>query len=418
MTYFTRYFKLLIEKMKLALLTDILSPHQVPLAKAIIKLIGEENYRYVYTESLHGEREKMGWGEVADAKWCKHGTFDDPILKETDILISGHRALDLFKARNAAGKKTFYAAERWFKPPLGFLRVFVPSYFKMAKRFVKCLKSEHFSLLPMGVHAARDMARMMGLFSGDLRCLFRAPKVAFESRPGGVIVLLRDAIRAGVLSSAEIAFGKKHGFVQIPQKHWNKLTPKGMFAKMRMWGYFVAPSNAKAARRSLPIEHPLRILWVGRMLDLKRADVLLRAVSPHQDLKRADVSLHLYGDGAMKKKLMRLARGASNIEFHDFVPIDKVRQLMREHDVYVLSSNGYEGWGAVVSEALEEGMKVLGTVEAGSTATILPQTNLFHCTDVNRLWELLQSEIAEVKIGEWTADAAAEALLKMVKESL
>ncbi len=399
------------KKMKIALLTNIISPHQIPLANAIVGLVGADGYRYVYTDALHGEREKMGWGGVKDSAWCRQGTFEEPVLKEADILISGHRAMDLFEWRNAAGKKTFYASERWCKPPIGMSRLLVPSYFRMARRFIRSLKSPYFSLLPMGVHAARDFARLMGLFKGDLRCLFRAPKVAFESRPGGVIVSLNEAIRAKVLSAAEIAFGKKHGFVQIPKEHWNKLTPTGMFAKMQVWGYFVTPSEAKAARRSLPIEHPLRILWVGRMLDLKRADVLVRAVSPHPDLKRVDVSLHLYGDGPMKKKLKKLARGAPNIEFHDFVPIDKVRRLMRAHDVYVLPSNGYEGWGAVVSEALEEGMKVLGTIEAGATATILPPSNLFKAGDVKQLGHLLQGEISDVRIGEWTAEYAAKWLV-------
>ena len=55
-------------------------------------------------------------------------------------------------------------------------------------------------------------------------------------------------------------------------------------------------------------------------------------------------------------------------------PMEKVRELMREHDLFVLASNAYEGWGAVVSEALEEGMRVLGTFEAGASAAILPVT--------------------------------------------
>jgi glycosyltransferase involved in cell wall biosynthesis len=84
---------------------------------------------------------------------------------------------------------------------------------------------------------------------------------------------------------------------------------------------------------------------------------------------------------------------------------------MREHDVYVLSSNGYEGWGAVVSEALEEGMAVIGTHEAGSSATILPESNLFHAGDWRRLKELLERDVERVGIGEWTAKSAAGVLL-------
>ena len=53
--------------------------------------------------------------------------------------------------------------------------------------------------------------------------------------------------------------------------------------------------------------------------------------------------------------------------------MEKVRELMREHDLFVFPSNGLEGWGAVVSEALEEGMNVIGTFESGAPATLLPK---------------------------------------------
>ena len=80
---------------------------------------------------------------------------------------------------------------------------------------------------------------------------------------------------------------------------------------------------------------------------------------------------------------------------------------MREHDVYVLSSNAYEGWGTVVSEALEEGMKVVGTYEAGASATMLPESNLFHAGDWRCLKNILENQILDVSIGDWTADFAA-----------
>ena len=90
---------------------------------------------------------------------------------------------------------------------------------------------------------------------------------------------------------------------------------------------------------------------------------------------------------------------------------------MQEHDLYVLSSNGYEGWGAVVSEALEEGMRVLGTFEAGASATLLPRERLFHSGDWKGLVQLIEKEIRgelpPCSIGEWTAKAAAKRLMEV-----
>ena len=124
--------------MKVALLTNVVSPHQVPLAEALVRRVGEGNYRYVHTEAAHGERTRMGWSGDAAPAWCRQGTMEDAALLEADCVLSGHRALALFERRNAAGRTTFYAAERWFKPPIGFLRLLSPAYFRMAWRFARC----------------------------------------------------------------------------------------------------------------------------------------------------------------------------------------------------------------------------------------------------------------------------------------
>jgi glycosyltransferase involved in cell wall biosynthesis len=107
------------------------------------------------------------------------------------------------------------------------------------------------------------------------------------------------------------------------------------------------------------------------------------------------------------------------IQFHPPVPIDEVRKLMREHDVYVLASDAYEGWGAVVNEALEEGMRVIGTFEAGASAAMLPKERLFHCGDYKALATLLEKEckgeLPPCSIGDWTAEKAAKRLVESVR---
>ena len=90
---------------------------------------------------------------------------------------------------------------------------------------------------------------------------------------------------------------------------------------------------------------------------------------------------------------------------------------MREHDIYVLASNAYEGWGAVVSEALEEGMNVIGTYEAGASATILPNERLFHSGDCKALVAIIENErkgtLPSCTIGNWTAEKAADMLCRI-----
>ena len=376
------------------LYTNALSTHQIPIAKEIVKRIGPDNFRYIYTSNNEQKFQESNTSE-SWIYYVPEGDFEG-WLGDADVVLSGLRCLDMFESRVKSVLKTFYMSERWFKPPIGMLRLLHPRYFNMAMRLVKLMRSEaSFTYLPIGIHAARDMARLCGLFAGDLRCLFRAPKLDFERRPGGRIYIRKQGIGNG---------------------EQNK---KYCLDKMRMWGYFVEEGRGK--REVVRDETVLRVLWVGRLLNLKRVDTIVRAVGEHANLKRVDnslpkITLDIYGTGPEETRLKKLAAKYDDvIKFYPPVPIDEVRRLMREHDIYVLASNAYEGWGAVVSEALEEGMNVIGTYEAGSSATILPKAQLFHAGDWRRLIKVLTSDNWMFKnIGEWNAKRAAETITSFV----
>ena len=371
------------------LYTNSVSAHQLPLARSIVKIVGANNFRYVYTnESLQSAAQEIS----VDDPWVMQGKA---CLEDCEcLLVGGLRPIGLIETRASRNMKTFYMSERWFKPRIGIWRLLFPKYFLMACRYVRVLKySPSFTYLPIGIHAARDMARLCGMFSGDFRCLFRAPELDFERKPGGKIWL-------------------KNGGD----------SKRYCLDKMRMWGYYVEPSKFDA----LPVQEAseaksreIKVLWVGRLLNLKRVDTIVRAVGEHANLKRVDnslpkITLDIYGTGPEEGRLKKLASKYGDvIEFHPPVPISDVRRLMREHDLYVLSSNSYEGWGAVVSEALEEGMKVFGTFEAGGSATMLSNECLFHSGDWEKLVQMLLSDAPRAGIGEWNATTAAMELIKL-----
>ena len=387
--------------MKLAIYTECVSPHQLPMAKEIAKFLDGGNFCNIYDHPLKQERIDMGWNASVTEKWeivaSERKVEVKKIVESAEVLMSSMRDLALFEHRSNVGLLTVYYGERWFKPRLGMLRLMSPSYLKMAWRFIRLLRNRNNVVYyPMGIHAAADMARLCGLFSGDFKCLFRTPKLEFERRPGGRIWLKNDDGRAGA---------------------------KYCLDKMRMWGYFVEPSKYDA----LPVQESaktkpreIRVLWVGRLLNWKRVDAIVRAVGEHANLKRVDdslpkMTLDIYGTGPKEKSLKKMAAKYGDfIRFHPPVPISEVRRLMREHDVYVLASNGYEGWGAVVSEALEEGMKVVGTYEAGSSGTMLPKSNLFHAGDWKGLLNILRRGPQPIDADVWSAASFAKTLVNEV----
>jgi hypothetical protein len=140
----------------------------------------------------------------------------------------------------------------------------------MARRIATLLnESENFYYLPMGIHAARDMARLCGFMNGDWKCLFRAPKLDFERKPGGEI-WVSDAQRN----------------VQNSRKY--------CLDKMRMWGYFVEEGFGD---RGLELgvkecgSEVLKVLWAGRLLKYKRVDTIIKAVGECAKSKKITIDI-------------------------------------------------------------------------------------------------------------------------------
>lgn len=356
--------------MKAAISTISISPHLMSMWRCLAQLVGDAVY-YYHTDVHDRARAIFGWSNESTVK-AKLVRGDVRLeLEQVPVLIETMRDVDLIRHRLDRGLLTIYSSERWFKPPLGIFRLFHPRYFVSSWKFVRLLSNPKFFYLAQGIHAARDMARLIGLFHGKLLCLFRAPKLEFERMPGGRIV----------------------GYEKI----W-------------IWGYFVDPAD-KEQDVIRQFHSPLKILWVGRMVDWKRTITIIDAVK-----RLENVALTVVGEGPEEARLKSAAKGCRNIQFHKFVKADQVRALMREHDVYILSSDGEEGWGATLNEAMEEGMCVFGTYEAGASATMLSEERLYHAGDVDGLVRLLKGKLEFSDIGEWRADRAAKRLVSFLTE--
>ena len=384
---------------------DSLSPHMMPLMRALVARLGEDEIRYVYRQDMSSERKALGWHEGEKPNWTLDVRQQPQVAQEwletCPCLMSGCRDFNLFERRARRSLPTFYSGERWFKPITffnglvrlpGSLRLFSPRYLCMAYRMRRLLRGlTPFYYLPDGVWAARDMVRLMNWFAGD----FRPLHITCQGTPGEKV----------------LNRGKQDD-------------------RIRLWGYFVAPSVSHPVSSDRKEKSMLKILWVGRLLNWKGVDTIIRAVCAHANWSRQvgkspSMVLDVYGKGPMEEKLKRLAAGNEEIvRFHQPVPIDEVRSLMRKHDVYILASNAIEGWGAVTNEALEEGMHVLGTYEAGSSATMLGEGDLFHAGNWKQLLILLERCLNQKRqglrkgqgIGDWSVEHGAYRVVDFLKE--
>jgi glycosyltransferase involved in cell wall biosynthesis len=121
-------------------------------------------------------------------------------------------------------------------------------------------------------------------------------------------------------------------------------------------GVDVERFNAKALRAS---SDTLRMIYVGRLVDWKRVDLLISACS--RLVGKVGFEAHIVGDGPLRNDLEKQVRQlslADNITFHGWLPQSVAAEMLRLSDIMVLPSM-LECGGAVVLEAMASGIPVV-----------------------------------------------------------
>ena len=173
-----------------------------------------------------------------------------------------------------------------------------------------------------------------------------------------------------------------------------------------------------------------RILFVGRLMEVKGVDVLIKAFSKflnHESL--ADYVLDIVGDGPELDSLQQLSQQEQideKITFHGSKPKSEIADFYVNADLFVLPSRTTalgekEGLGLVILEAMMSGVPVIGTscggiketIEHGRTGIIVPEN------DVDALHVAMVDLIQDVaKREQFSHHAHAEVARKYSSESL
>ena len=139
------------------------------------------------------------------------------------------------------------------------------------------------------------------------------------------------------------------------------------------FGYF--PLVLKRSKEEILSEKDsskLHIVYVGRLLKLKRVQDALKCC---RLLKKDEIQFDftIIGDGPELVKLKKLKKryNLSEVNFVGEKLHDEAICYMRKSDILFFTSNGYEGWGAVVNEALASGCAVIGSSHAGASEFLI-----------------------------------------------
>lgn len=130
--------------------------------------------------------------------------------------------------------------------------------------------------------------------------------------------------------------------------------------------------------RLAPLRHSggLRVLFVGRMIPEKGADVLLQAV---KKLRRTDIQVTLIGSrgfdvndplSPFESSVHALAAELEQVSIEPFRPRDHVRDAMGRADVVVVPSRWPEPFALTVLEGMASGAAVVGSDVGGIPETV------------------------------------------------
>jgi len=174
-------------------------------------------------------------------------------------------------------------------------------------------------------------------------------------------------------------------------------------AKVFPFAYFLRNASMNTAGRPSG-GGDFQFLFVGRLIELKRLDLLLEALSR---LIGERFTLSVVGAGPLEASLRSLSdrRLPGQVDWLGARPIDEIPALMAQADCLVLPSS-YDGWGAVVSEALMVGTPVICSDAVGAAGVVRASDRggVFPADDAGELADLLRLALSE---GRQTEDERA-----------
>lgn len=105
-----------------------------------------------------------------------------------------------------------------------------------------------------------------------------------------------------------------------------------------------------------------KYLCVARLIPVKNLEFLIEAFNKNGK------NLSIVGTGILEEKLKNIAK--NNIKFYGHIPNEKINEIYKEHDIFILPSQS-ETWGIVVEEAISNYMPVLVSNKVGCNIDIV-----------------------------------------------
>lgn len=143
----------------------------------------------------------------------------------------------------------------------------------------------------------------------------------------------------------------------------------------------------------------IKLVFCGSLDERKGIDLLIEAICD-SELRNLDFRLLILGDGPLRQRLTKMCDNAginAKVDFQGALPRDECIRLMSECDALVLPSR-FDGWGAVVNEAMEVGLAIVVSDQVGSRRPLVQSGEngiIFASGNVDSLRDALKVMISD-----------------------
>lgn len=166
---------------------------------------------------------------------------------------------------------------------------------------------------------------------------------------------------------------------------------------LHFYPFMYAIESDDLKKTQIPTE-PYKMIFIGQLIKRKGLDILLKSLAT---LKNLHFTLDIYGAGEMKLVFKTLSQslGLENkVNFKGVVNNHLLKSKMNDYHCLVLPSR-FDGWGAVVNEAIAAGIKVICSDRSGAAILLVKPSigRVFPSLNHKALAKILRQEIIDVE---------------------
>lgn len=362
--------------MKIVMLSNFINHHQVPVADELSSTFGIE-YWFIETMSLPEEQRNLGYSNLSSKPYViqsyktnKEYQKAIKLINNADVVIVGSAPEDMILERLRNKKLTFRYSERLFKKR--------PWYFP-------------------------DPRIWMDLWKKHIR---------YKNKP--LYMLAASAYTANDV----YAIGA----------YKNKVYKWGYFTRVDEFPLEACKKLDASSEGSAP-----HIMWCARFLRWKHPEMPVMLAKRLKD-KGYNFHIDMYGSGEELNATMQLAQNLAvddKVSFCGNLPNEDILNQMRQHEIFLFTSDRNEGWGAVLNESMSNGCAVVASNLIGSVPFLIQNGKnglIFKSEDIDSLEKnvtyLLDNPSRRIEIAKnailtmrsvWSPKNASKSFLELVE---